>query len=1077
MLLQSRFIPIILFIFISQISLAEKNICANIFPPDIGNSNLNFTESDQKITHAKLTSHATQKILEVPEFVYIREVAKKMGLRVWLFGGTASSYAHYVMWDLARENGIAPLQPDRFDYDFTNIFRSTQDLDLVVDGTPEQALDFQKTIAKRFPFFAGSKDHKWEVRSLRHRKGLPGGTGFKEALLDDADFAKQNSDSHSVGMIELTSSHEPVVRDLRSWNQVDSIFFEDVLKNRISFFRSPDHNLTSRAKLGENPEILSVIRVLVKAFQYELELSPQQLSSLQEIIDAFEPRLEGLNTVALRKIQETSVKLIFHAVNLEYAINTLDQLGLRKKLIALGNKNEVSNFAWWLNKEPLRTKLIGMGTKKTAVELGINEVAHETNSYQAWESIVRSHTGSPNILISRDNTPGEGAGSGEGLYTQRGRIGAKWTGLTIRFKVNPNARVGTDFTISGDTVVFQNKSVLTLVRESLDLSLEQLVRIAENGEEISFDHSDLALLETFKRKINAVQILDELKVLMESPKAEDQNRLVTIMTSFHRYALQKILPPKILAEVVRTIYAKISPLFNSSNETEAVLYLRMTGAMLETLDSLQLLSYEQFISKTERIALRSGPAGTSGIESAKMEASIQHAISKWKVKLAQLMALSAVESRIQLEKFYFETMKDFFSVSQRNFTMDSFFSNSNSDHQMDLTVRREVMRLIADIPNIEAIHFNTAGKIESEVNPQEVPRYDFLETLPLIEMFSKFFENAKSPEERQRRVEEFLKWPQQGDFFKRKIYEILGDDFISGTAVAENLEAIFLARHLREKPGSESALKDLILIHPQTVLFIGPYPEAEKLLRPLLQAKSFQLRKEAFFTLSLLTKKMKWFETTLSEDEARKLMDEVVRWRGILSPPLSPKKNHFRHLYDKEPDFTKDFIRLLGSSDEAVLSKVLYGWRIFPSITAAGEQLDVFIPSSRSPDALNQQITRILSSASDFSLKRLAFYVLVHRNDDPIEILYHPSLTENEFTQLFKEFQSWSGPRGLEDSTAYKKFASRFFGGTDIDEIAIQIFKARQVQKSYKDISILIGILEKNPQVALYCLAFSWPDF
>ncbi|MEK7356467.1 MAG: hypothetical protein AAB250_08460, partial [Bdellovibrionota bacterium] len=60
---------------------------------------------------------------DVTEFEYIRQEAERLGVRVWLFGGTAAAYAHYVKWDELRKLGDHRYQPDRFDYDFTNIYR------------------------------------------------------------------------------------------------------------------------------------------------------------------------------------------------------------------------------------------------------------------------------------------------------------------------------------------------------------------------------------------------------------------------------------------------------------------------------------------------------------------------------------------------------------------------------------------------------------------------------------------------------------------------------------------------------------------------------------------------------------------------------------------------------------------------------------------------------------------------------------------------------------------------------------------------------------------------------------------
>ncbi len=63
------------------------------------------------------------RLSRVDEFRFIQEAAKKLGVKAWLFGGTAAAYAHYVKWDIMREAGDERYQPHRFDYDYTNILR------------------------------------------------------------------------------------------------------------------------------------------------------------------------------------------------------------------------------------------------------------------------------------------------------------------------------------------------------------------------------------------------------------------------------------------------------------------------------------------------------------------------------------------------------------------------------------------------------------------------------------------------------------------------------------------------------------------------------------------------------------------------------------------------------------------------------------------------------------------------------------------------------------------------------------------------------------------------------------------
>ena len=103
--------------------------------------NADFQETAQAhLSRPKLIADIADRRSRVPEFEFLREEAQRRGLRVWLFGGTAAGYGYYVKWDSLRELGDTSFQPDRFDYDYTNIYRATQDLDIVVDGSANDAL-------------------------------------------------------------------------------------------------------------------------------------------------------------------------------------------------------------------------------------------------------------------------------------------------------------------------------------------------------------------------------------------------------------------------------------------------------------------------------------------------------------------------------------------------------------------------------------------------------------------------------------------------------------------------------------------------------------------------------------------------------------------------------------------------------------------------------------------------------------------------------------------------------------------------------------------------------------------------
>ncbi|MBF0367272.1 MAG: hypothetical protein HQK50_16970, partial [Oligoflexia bacterium] len=79
-----------------------------------------------------------ERISRVGEFNEIRNKCIELQVHCYLLGGTAAAYAHYVHRDLEQELEHKKYNPHRFDYDLSSMFNSSQDYDIVMDGTPEQ---------------------------------------------------------------------------------------------------------------------------------------------------------------------------------------------------------------------------------------------------------------------------------------------------------------------------------------------------------------------------------------------------------------------------------------------------------------------------------------------------------------------------------------------------------------------------------------------------------------------------------------------------------------------------------------------------------------------------------------------------------------------------------------------------------------------------------------------------------------------------------------------------------------------------------------------------------------------------
>jgi hypothetical protein len=445
-------------------------------------------KSSVEVTPEEVLEHIRETRSRVHVFEFVKDEAKKLGVRAFLFGGTAASFGFYNVWDLRRIKGDKNYLPERFNYEYPEIYRSTQDADFAIDGTLQQAAHLEAILHQKANFLAGGKV-RWEVATLRYPRG------YKPALIDDFDFSEQHTDSASVGMIELTDppADEPLVRDLRFFHTPIPPFLLGLAENKIYFYFGPRHEETQRYRLGLNPSIVSVMRYLIKLAQFEAEPDEVDRPQVQKIIDEFDPH--SVSTGFKDWFRRNGAKPFLQSNSVEYAADLLDSFGARKKFIAVDD-DWVSR---WLSREPLRSRPVGEGKGRRAKDLNIDIISHETVDFKYFEAITASPRGIVNAFLSRPGRVGETANFGEGFYNQIGKYGARGTGLTVRTKLNPEAREGTDFFIAaGDYVRLMNPQAGTILQESHSMTPIQLLRALVA---IEFDNSDLGSLLRFQRRI------------------------------------------------------------------------------------------------------------------------------------------------------------------------------------------------------------------------------------------------------------------------------------------------------------------------------------------------------------------------------------------------------------------------------------------------------------------------------------------------------------------------------------------------------------------------------------------------
>jgi hypothetical protein len=462
----------------------------------------------------ELSMDMSLAVSRVAELRFIQQEALKMGVRAFLFGGTAASFGNYVSWEQRLQNGDARLKANSFEYDMTDIFLENQDLDIVLDGTAEQTEKLQKLLDSKFPYKLAGKS-AWEVRSLRHPMGP------KTALLGDREFLNQHSDSSSTGLIDLSPGTQKILWDLRDWNSAEPRALQDMAQGKITYYYSPSHNQTKMAMDGKNPEILSVLRLLVKAVQFDLEIRSEDLANIQRVINQFDPKSVTDSYVSYR-LKATAKKLVTNSINVERTFALLNQLNLRSKLIQLASATSDQTLAELITKEPLKSKTVGQGSGKTAKELGISSVAHDTRTLEAYTNIMRSLNGEPNVFISRKDTPGETAVFGDGFYTAKGTQGTG--GFNVQILLNPNAREGSDFELANDGkyIVIKNKKALLLNPEKTKMNFMEMVQFVNTKRTSKDVTTDDA---------NNARILNKLSTRLNSISQQEMDQLHQVLTS------------------------------------------------------------------------------------------------------------------------------------------------------------------------------------------------------------------------------------------------------------------------------------------------------------------------------------------------------------------------------------------------------------------------------------------------------------------------------------------------------------------------------------------------------------------
>ncbi len=426
----------------------------------------------------------------VAEFDFIAKEARRLSVRAWITGDTAMTYARHIHRMMQAEQGALPQHHRRLTYDFTDIFESTQPIEVAVEGRPDQVEEIRRRLNDVFGH-AVQQNSLWRVSAMTE-------TSPQHANAVDVTVQAR---------IEIGAPpHGP-----------PAPFVRELAQGKLRFHSS-----------GASPEarLLDVVKYLVHVFQYDLQMDDGSHAAVLKIVREFDPK-KGIDSAIGEQIEEEGRLLLKKAVHLRAAIQTLDEMGLRQKLLDIranpfSTETRERTLSWWMYKETVKFSEVSTLTtprarpgsaQAIAEERGMAKlhITHGTDSFASYEAITRAPDGEANFFTSRD-FPGEKAVFGHGIYFYIGDYGGGKTGHDITLEVLPAAQMGIDFIIpeeQPDMLILRNAGAARIVYDDTRMSpLEYFEKHAKSG----FRYNDEAKLRRLQRRlISQINLLNPIE--------------------------------------------------------------------------------------------------------------------------------------------------------------------------------------------------------------------------------------------------------------------------------------------------------------------------------------------------------------------------------------------------------------------------------------------------------------------------------------------------------------------------------------------------------------------------------------
>lgn len=395
-------------------------------------------------TPEELAKAIQEKRSSVNELAIIQAVAKKLKRRVWLYGPMAGSFAHYVAEDLRQTKESGKSQAD---YAPVSIFRSTQQFDIVVDGTYEQITKFESALREAM---AKIRLLPWNTTYSTpfHVTGLTAENFPGEGTVQNNPSLKRKAgNTYSTAMIEITNkSGESIFADPLEPNKDLPSFIDEAAKKQIHFYPASG-NITSEYVAVNS--YLTVLETLRQTYRDGLSISGADGEAMQKVIDALPiPNAYSETIVNLTRA------IVLEAKDREAALRIVQNTGVlhKAKLLYRGGNANSNPLDFGFTMKP---RTVGEGFSKTLREYckdwNINPselvLVYDAQDLATYEALTRGAHGIPNPIFSTE--------TGTNFFPKRNahwvRVARRSTvlaadgGFPVVYTPNLDARLNADF--------------------------------------------------------------------------------------------------------------------------------------------------------------------------------------------------------------------------------------------------------------------------------------------------------------------------------------------------------------------------------------------------------------------------------------------------------------------------------------------------------------------------------------------------------------------------------------------------------------------------------------------------------